>query len=274
MIPAAEARFAFQRKRIVSSRTLQQLLYFNAFFSFTYFIVEIFVLRYKSLNVNDIRADLVNIVVFSLWALIEFLRIYNGWVGNLQEGVHQLSSSLLLIVFPQFFLLLYLAFFQKPLYPFDHIIAAILFIFMVLEIIFEIVSIRAIIQDKRARLPVDFAAEMHANQNAQAPSQDEPDAVSSEEEKEGAPLAHRPAAGHRFTNMGEESKDNEEENVDDPRTVSSERDEQKPLTPPHPLKPSRGTVRRDIGRRGLNNDSLRTSFQTPQRLPPKENKLD
>jgi hypothetical protein len=80
-------------------------------------------------NLQLQKYALIPIVVF--WILVEFIRIYYGMSGNLREKVPDLLTYLLISVFPQLPLVLYLAFFQEISFPIDPIMGVIMLIVLV-----------------------------------------------------------------------------------------------------------------------------------------------
>jgi hypothetical protein len=75
------------------------------------------------------RYALIPIVIF--WVLVEGIRIRFGMSGNLREKVPDLLTYLLISVFPQLPLVLYLAFFQEICFPVDPVMGVIMLLVLV-----------------------------------------------------------------------------------------------------------------------------------------------
>lgn len=67
----------------------------------------------------------------AIWAVMEPLRLYFGFQGNLRETVPDTATFLLMGLFPQCAVVAYQAFFQPILYPVDYILGIIMLIFLV-----------------------------------------------------------------------------------------------------------------------------------------------
>ena len=80
-------------------------------------------------NLQLQKYALIPIVVF--WILVECIRIHYGISGNLREKVPDLLTYLLISVFPQLPLVLYLAFFQEISFPVDPIMGVIMLVILV-----------------------------------------------------------------------------------------------------------------------------------------------
>jgi hypothetical protein len=59
--------------------------------------------------------------IFGVWALVEPVRLYIGYAGNLDENVPSLIAFEFLSLFPQSVLCVFLLALQKPLLPFDQV---------------------------------------------------------------------------------------------------------------------------------------------------------
>lgn len=82
-------------------------------------------------NLQLQKYALIPIVIF--WILVEIIRIRYGMSGNLREKVPDLLTYLLISVFPQLPLVLYLAFFQEICFPVDPVMGVIMLIILVCQ---------------------------------------------------------------------------------------------------------------------------------------------
>jgi hypothetical protein len=91
------------------------------------------------------------IAILVLWAILEPVRLYYGLYGNLNESVAHISTFLLMTIFPQLALVLYLAYFQQLKYPMDSILGSFMFIFAVFELVMSWNLIRKVIRSQTAQ---------------------------------------------------------------------------------------------------------------------------
>lgn len=71
------------------------------------------------------------LVVFIFWVFMEPIRLYFGFKGNLREMVPDLSTFLLMVVFPQIPLIVYMSFLQPLLFTADIVVGSLMLIFLV-----------------------------------------------------------------------------------------------------------------------------------------------
>ena len=71
---------------INSSLFLQQLLYFNFFYDFLVFTLQLSSHVYR-IYIYDVKAAKTGTIVLIIWFLQEFARLYFGYTGNLRESV-------------------------------------------------------------------------------------------------------------------------------------------------------------------------------------------
>ncbi|KYO23655.1 transmembrane protein 17 isoform B [Alligator mississippiensis] len=112
---------------IVSSLPLQMSLYFNLYFFPFWWVSSVVMLQLKYSVLPDYyKFILVTIIILA--SLIEAIRLYLGYIGNLQEKVPELAGFWLLSLLLQFPLILFLLFNEglkiQPLERAVHIIFA------------------------------------------------------------------------------------------------------------------------------------------------------
>jgi len=117
-------------KPTLSSLSLQRCLFFNALFSL-FFAVIIGSCSVQKLLYYNKR---VSISTLCIWAAIEPARLYYGFSGNLRERVPELSTYLLISLFPQLPFILYLAYVQPVQFPSDPILGSFMLVFLLLEL--------------------------------------------------------------------------------------------------------------------------------------------
>lgn len=85
---------------------------------------------------------LVSISVLIVWVVIEPLRIYLGMRGNMTEKVPDTATYLLMSVFPQFPIVLYLAYLQPTIFPVDPVLGSFMITFLIAEFLFGVRLVR------------------------------------------------------------------------------------------------------------------------------------
>uniref|UniRef100_H2ZW24 Transmembrane protein 17 n=1 Tax=Latimeria chalumnae TaxID=7897 RepID=H2ZW24_LATCH len=119
---------------IVSSLPLQMSLYFNIYYFPFWWVSEVIMLHLKYPVLQDYyRFILVTILILA--TLIEIIRLYLGYAGNLQEKVPELAGFWLLTLLLQLPLILFLLFNEgieiQPLERAVHIVFALFLVFQV-----------------------------------------------------------------------------------------------------------------------------------------------
>lgn len=125
-------------EEIVSSLGLQISLYFHWRYSIIFIIF--YFIKYLWINDDNIFIPIITI----LWSIIEIIRIYLGYAGNLSEQVPHLFGFLFLTIFPQMILIIIILIltFNTNNDNNNHnyiIIDKILNIFQILFIIFQLI---------------------------------------------------------------------------------------------------------------------------------------
>ncbi|XP_008335724.1 transmembrane protein 17B [Cynoglossus semilaevis] len=115
-------------KRVLSSLPLQMSLYFNMWFFPLWWISETVMLHFKYPFLSDYYKFIL-VTVLLLMTLFEGIRLYLGYMGNLQEKVPELAGFWLLSILLQFPLILFQLFNEailiQPLERGVHIVLAI-----------------------------------------------------------------------------------------------------------------------------------------------------
>ncbi|XP_043925683.1 transmembrane protein 17B-like [Protopterus annectens] len=103
----SEAKSYQTAHEVVSSLPLQMLLYFNVFFFPFWWIAELLMLELKY-NLLPGYYQFLTVTALITITLIEFLRLYLGYLGNLQERVPELAVFCLLSILIQLPVFLFL----------------------------------------------------------------------------------------------------------------------------------------------------------------------
>ena len=93
----------------------------------------------------------VSISVLCIWAAIEPARLYYGFSGNLRERVPELSTYLLISLFPQVPFVLYLAYVQPVQFPVDPILGSFMLVFLVFEVVLGVRAVHTQITSQTAQ---------------------------------------------------------------------------------------------------------------------------
>lgn len=89
--------------------------------------------------------------IFSgVWVLIEAIRLWLGFSGNLRERVPELAAFVLLTVFPQIPIMLLLGFIAVDRVPADAVTAAPQLVFLVFEAVVSFRTVRALMRKQTA----------------------------------------------------------------------------------------------------------------------------
>ncbi|XP_025092218.1 transmembrane protein 17B-like [Pomacea canaliculata] len=129
----------------VTNLPLQMLIYFNAFFSPLWLITCIVMLEAKFNFLSDLYR-IVLISVYIAYSLVEIIRLYLGYVGNLMERVPELAGFWLLTVLLQLPLILLLLFNTDALLlPLERAIHIVKALFVVSEVIVGYFAIRIMV---------------------------------------------------------------------------------------------------------------------------------
>jgi transmembrane protein 17 len=71
--------------------------------------------------------------------------------GNLKERVPELSTYILVTIFPQMPFIIYLAYVQPVLFPADPILGSFMLVFLCVQVVFGLQTVRMLIRSQTAR---------------------------------------------------------------------------------------------------------------------------
>ncbi|KAL8610833.1 hypothetical protein ACOMHN_056688 [Nucella lapillus] len=129
----------------VTSLPLQMLIYFNIFFSPLWFITCIVMLEAKFSHLSQLY-QIVLVSVYIVYTLIDIVRLYIGFVGNLMERVPELAGFWLLTMILQLPLILLLLLNDEAiLLPMERAVHIIKALFIVSEVIVGYFAIRVMV---------------------------------------------------------------------------------------------------------------------------------
>ncbi|XP_047637935.1 transmembrane protein 17 isoform X3 [Phacochoerus africanus] len=136
---------------MVSSLALQMSLYFNTYFFPLWWVSSVMMLQMKYSILPDYYKFIV-VTVIILITLIEAIRLYLGYMGNLQEKVPELAGFWLLSLLLQLPLILFLLFNEGltnlPLEKAVHIIFT---IFLTFQVVSAFLTLRKMVNQLATR---------------------------------------------------------------------------------------------------------------------------
>ncbi|KAK3085005.1 hypothetical protein FSP39_022773 [Pinctada imbricata] len=129
----------------VSNLPLQIALYFNAFFSPFWLISTIVIMEIKYPYLSSLY-NIMLIAIYIVYTIIEVIRLYIGFLGNLTERVPELAGSWLLTLLIQFPLILLLVFNDEALLlPLERAVHIIEALFVLFEVICGYFAVRTMV---------------------------------------------------------------------------------------------------------------------------------
>ncbi|XP_041853354.1 transmembrane protein 17B [Melanotaenia boesemani] len=133
-------------KQVLSSLQLQMSLYFNMWFFPLWWISEVVMLHLKYPVLPDYYKFIL-VTILLLMTLIEAIRLYLGYAGNLQEKVPELAGFWLLSILLQFPLILFQLLNEAILIqPLERGVHIVLTIFILTQAISGFVALRNMVR--------------------------------------------------------------------------------------------------------------------------------
>ncbi|XP_076159566.1 transmembrane protein 17B isoform X1 [Alosa pseudoharengus] len=143
--PEDQCVFLSKDDEVVSSLPLQMSLYFNLWFFPMWWVCEVIMLHLKYPALPDYYKFIL-VTVLILMTLIEGIRLYLGYVGNLQEKVPELAGFWLLSLLLQFPLILFQLFNESILVqPLERGVHIVLSLFVLTEALSGFVALREMV---------------------------------------------------------------------------------------------------------------------------------
>ncbi|CAM9738578.1 unnamed protein product, partial [Heterosigma akashiwo] len=142
-----------ETSEIASSVPLQICLSFNVLLSLVFFSFELLIVINKLYH-YEFRSPLHELLVIPIFLILlgsDTSRLYFAYQGNLRERIPSLIAFLMITVFPEVPVLVYLALVQELIFPFDQIMALIIIIICCMEFILGYRCVRSLIQHQTAR---------------------------------------------------------------------------------------------------------------------------
>ncbi|XP_027758378.1 transmembrane protein 17 isoform X1 [Empidonax traillii] len=183
---------------IVSSLPLQMSLYFNVYYFPCWWLSTVVILFLKYPDLSDYYKFIL-VTIMILASIIEIIRLYLGYMGNLQEKVPELAGFWLLSLLLQLPIILFLLFNEglkiQPLERAVHIVFA---FFLAFQVITAFVTLK--------RMVNKLATHFHLREFHRLEEQPVPGFYSLGREERAVPTAGRgPTAGWRSHPGGQRS---------------------------------------------------------------------
>ncbi|KAM6309577.1 transmembrane protein 17 [Podargus strigoides] len=130
---------------IVSSLPLQMSLYFNVYFFPFWWLSTVVMLHLKYPALSEYYKIML-VTVMILASLIEVIRLYLGYMGNLQEKVPELAGFWLLSLLLQLPIILFLLFNEGlKIQPLERAVHSILALFLTFQVIAAFVTLKRMV---------------------------------------------------------------------------------------------------------------------------------
>ncbi|NXL91376.1 TMM17 protein, partial [Alectura lathami] len=141
---------------MISSLPLQMSLYFNVYFFPFWWLCTVVMLQLKYPVLSDYYKFILVTVIF-LTSLIEVIRLYLGYMGNLQEKVPELAGFWLLSLLLQLPIILFLLFNEGlKIQPLERSVNIVFVLFLVFQVVAAFVTLK--------RMVNKLAAHFHLNE--------------------------------------------------------------------------------------------------------------
>ncbi|XP_049713453.1 transmembrane protein 17 [Elephas maximus indicus] len=148
---------------MVSSLALQMSLYFNTYFFPLWWVSSVMMLHIKYPILPDYYKFIV-VTIIILVTLIEVIRLYLGYMGNLQEKVPELAGFWLLSLLLQLPLILFLLFNEglKSL-PMEKAIHIIFTLFLTFQVVAAFLALKRMVNQLATRFHLQDFDRLSAN---------------------------------------------------------------------------------------------------------------
>ncbi|XP_014820279.1 PREDICTED: transmembrane protein 17-like [Calidris pugnax] len=173
---------------ILSSLPLQMSLYFNVYFFPFWWLSAVVMLHVKYPVLSDYYKFIL-VTIMILTSLIEIIRLYLGYMGNLQEKVPELAGFWLLTLLLQLPIILFLLFNEGLIIlPLERAVHIVFALFLMFQVVAAFVTLK--------RMVNKLATHFRLNEFDQLEEHPGPDFYSLGKEGRAVPLAGRgPGAG-------------------------------------------------------------------------------
>ena len=120
---------------------MQKMIYYNIYYDLIYLYMMIFINGYKYIRLsrltiidNDLP-NIVSLVMFILWFIVEIIRIYTGYFGNIKESFPEMLIFVVISIISIALLLVNL--FVPTVFALEQTLICISLILTTLEMIWE-----------------------------------------------------------------------------------------------------------------------------------------
>jgi len=116
---------------------LSILIHFNYYYSllFALLICRIVFTKYLEYYYCNAFQRTLLLPVYSVWLLVEMIRLFVGQKGILHNDLSELATFILLSIFPQLWIAVYITFLQEIILSFDSILGMIMLLILLSEVV-------------------------------------------------------------------------------------------------------------------------------------------
>lgn len=118
------------------------LIHFNYFYSALFAIVigRIVLKKYIEYYYCNVFQHTLLLPVYSVWLLVEMMRLFVGQKGILlhNDGLSELATFILLSIFPQLWVAVYITFLQEIILSFDSVLGMIMLLVLLSEVVLAV----------------------------------------------------------------------------------------------------------------------------------------
>lgn len=131
------------------------LIHFNYYYSLLFAIVigRIVFEKYIEYYYCNVFQRTLLLPVYSVWLLVEMIRLFVGQKGVLlNNGLSELATFILLSIFPQLWIAVYMTFLQEIILSFDSVLGMIMLLVLLSEVVLAVRFGYSIMKVTRCRL--------------------------------------------------------------------------------------------------------------------------
>ena len=124
-----------QLRRKNEKLPLAILIHYNFYLSciFAVLIGPLVFEKYRNYNFRNSFHSFLIVPMYCVWVIAEIPRLYVGQKGALLDTLPEMSSFLLISFFPQIWIVIYLAFLQELILPFDSVLGVMMLVVIAVE---------------------------------------------------------------------------------------------------------------------------------------------
>ena len=134
---------------ISASLPLQIMIYYNKHYSVLMLAIMLMAESYIQLYFSY-SLSFLSLIILVLWALVEYLRLYYGFMGNIKESFPELIAFLILSIVFSLPLLAFFFIVPAVQFPIERSVVIVAGIFLVVEVILAIMATSKLVKNQTA----------------------------------------------------------------------------------------------------------------------------